>query len=172
MKQAVAGSKEAMNAPGGAVIASAGMLLPSTMRRREVGSSSPVADLCDSSAPATCSSQSAAPRRRRRRATSESCATPVRPAQAATERSLSEDMASERPTSPPVVVLDANLLYPFQLRNLLVQRCRNHPHYEFAGFPSGGLGRAPRAGGSPRRRVRRSNGRRANGASGPCRSLV
>lgn len=30
-------------------------------------------------------------------------------------------MVSERPTSPPVVVLDANLLYPFQLRNLLVQ---------------------------------------------------
>ena len=30
-------------------------------------------------------------------------------------------MASERPASPPVVVLDANLLYPFQLRNLLVQ---------------------------------------------------
>lgn len=30
-------------------------------------------------------------------------------------------MASERPNSPPVVVLDANLLYPFQLRNLLVQ---------------------------------------------------
>ena len=30
-------------------------------------------------------------------------------------------MASERPASPPIVVLDANLLYPFQLRNLLVQ---------------------------------------------------
>jgi len=30
-------------------------------------------------------------------------------------------MASERPTSPLIVVLDANLLYPFQLRNLLVQ---------------------------------------------------
>lgn len=30
-------------------------------------------------------------------------------------------MAFERPASPPVVVLDANLLYPFQLRNLLVQ---------------------------------------------------
>ena len=30
-------------------------------------------------------------------------------------------MASERPAAPPVVVLDANLLYPFQLRNLLVQ---------------------------------------------------
>lgn len=30
-------------------------------------------------------------------------------------------MASERPNLPPVVVLDANLLYPFQLRNLLVQ---------------------------------------------------
>ena len=30
-------------------------------------------------------------------------------------------MASERLASPPVVVLDANLLYPFQLRNLLVQ---------------------------------------------------
>ena len=30
-------------------------------------------------------------------------------------------MASDRPVSPPVVVLDANLLYPFQLRNLLVQ---------------------------------------------------
>ncbi len=30
-------------------------------------------------------------------------------------------MASERPAVPPVVVLDANLLYPFQLRNLLVQ---------------------------------------------------
>ena len=30
-------------------------------------------------------------------------------------------MASERPASPPVVVLDANLLYPFHLRNLLVQ---------------------------------------------------
>ena len=29
-------------------------------------------------------------------------------------------MAS-KPASPPVVVLDANLLYPFQLRNLLVQ---------------------------------------------------
>ena len=30
-------------------------------------------------------------------------------------------MAFDRPGSPPVVVLDANLLYPFQLRNLLVQ---------------------------------------------------
>ncbi len=30
-------------------------------------------------------------------------------------------MVSERLTSPPIVVLDANLLYPFQLRNLLVQ---------------------------------------------------
>ena len=30
-------------------------------------------------------------------------------------------MTSERPATPPVVVLDANLLYPFQLRNLLVQ---------------------------------------------------
>jgi hypothetical protein len=30
-------------------------------------------------------------------------------------------MASEGPASPPVVILDANLLYPFQLRNLLVQ---------------------------------------------------
>lgn len=30
-------------------------------------------------------------------------------------------MASEWPTSTPIVVLDANLLYPFQLRNLLVQ---------------------------------------------------
>lgn len=30
-------------------------------------------------------------------------------------------MASDRPASPPSVVLDANLLYPFQLRNLLVQ---------------------------------------------------
>jgi len=30
-------------------------------------------------------------------------------------------MASDRPASPPLVVLDANLLYPFQLRNLLVQ---------------------------------------------------
>ncbi len=30
-------------------------------------------------------------------------------------------MASDRPASPPQVVLDANLLYPFQLRNLLVQ---------------------------------------------------
>jgi hypothetical protein len=30
-------------------------------------------------------------------------------------------MASKRPTPPPIVVLDANLLYPFQLRNLLVQ---------------------------------------------------
>jgi hypothetical protein len=30
-------------------------------------------------------------------------------------------MASDRAASPPLVVLDANLLYPFQLRNLLVQ---------------------------------------------------
>ena len=30
-------------------------------------------------------------------------------------------MASERPNLPPVVVLDANLLYPFHLRNFLVQ---------------------------------------------------
>lgn len=30
-------------------------------------------------------------------------------------------MGSERLAAPPVVVLDANLLYPFQLRNLLVQ---------------------------------------------------
>ena len=30
-------------------------------------------------------------------------------------------MASDEPVSPPLVVLDANLLYPFQLRNLLVQ---------------------------------------------------
>ena len=30
-------------------------------------------------------------------------------------------MASDRPSPPPVVILDANLLYPFQLRNLLVQ---------------------------------------------------
>ena len=30
-------------------------------------------------------------------------------------------MASEGPGSPPLVVLDANLLYPFHLRNLLVQ---------------------------------------------------
>ena len=30
-------------------------------------------------------------------------------------------MASDRPASPPCVVLDATLLYPFQLRNLLVQ---------------------------------------------------
>ena len=30
-------------------------------------------------------------------------------------------MASDQPVSPPVVVLDANLLYPFQLRNLLIQ---------------------------------------------------
>lgn len=30
-------------------------------------------------------------------------------------------MASDRPTSPPLVLLDANMLYPFQLRNLLVQ---------------------------------------------------
>jgi hypothetical protein len=30
-------------------------------------------------------------------------------------------MASDRPSSLPPVVLDANLLYPFQLRNLLVQ---------------------------------------------------
>ena len=30
-------------------------------------------------------------------------------------------MASERPGSPPLVVIDANLLYPFHLRNLLVQ---------------------------------------------------
>ena len=30
-------------------------------------------------------------------------------------------MASEGPSSPPLVVLDANLLYPFHLRNLLVQ---------------------------------------------------
>ena len=30
-------------------------------------------------------------------------------------------MASDRPASPPLVVLDANLLYPFHLRNLLVQ---------------------------------------------------
>lgn len=30
-------------------------------------------------------------------------------------------MASDRPVSPPLVILDANLLYPFQLRNLLVQ---------------------------------------------------
>ena len=30
-------------------------------------------------------------------------------------------MASDRPASPPPVVLDANLLYPFQVRNLLVQ---------------------------------------------------
>lgn len=30
-------------------------------------------------------------------------------------------MASERPGSPPLVVVDANLLYPFHLRNLLVQ---------------------------------------------------
>jgi hypothetical protein len=30
-------------------------------------------------------------------------------------------MASDRPSLPPLVVLDANLLYPFQLRNLLVQ---------------------------------------------------
>ncbi len=30
-------------------------------------------------------------------------------------------MGSDRPASPPLVVLDANLLYPFQLRNLLVQ---------------------------------------------------
>ena len=30
-------------------------------------------------------------------------------------------MASDRAASPPPVVLDANLLYPFQLRNLLVQ---------------------------------------------------
>ena len=30
-------------------------------------------------------------------------------------------MASEGPGSPPLVVIDANLLYPFHLRNLLVQ---------------------------------------------------
>jgi hypothetical protein len=30
-------------------------------------------------------------------------------------------MVYDRPASPPVVVLDANLLYPFQLRNLRVQ---------------------------------------------------
>lgn len=30
-------------------------------------------------------------------------------------------MASKRSAPPPIVVLDANLLYPFQLRNLLVQ---------------------------------------------------
>ncbi len=30
-------------------------------------------------------------------------------------------MASDRPSPLPPVVLDANLLYPFQLRNLLVQ---------------------------------------------------
>lgn len=30
-------------------------------------------------------------------------------------------MASDRPASPPLAILDANLLYPFQLRNLLVQ---------------------------------------------------
>ncbi len=30
-------------------------------------------------------------------------------------------MASEGPGSPPLVVVDANLLYPFHLRNLLVQ---------------------------------------------------
>lgn len=30
-------------------------------------------------------------------------------------------MASDRPVSPPLLVLDANLLYSFQLRNLLVQ---------------------------------------------------
>ena len=30
-------------------------------------------------------------------------------------------MASDWPLSPPIVVLDANLLYPFHLRNLLVQ---------------------------------------------------
>lgn len=30
-------------------------------------------------------------------------------------------MASDGPSLPPTVVLDANLLYPFQLRNLLVQ---------------------------------------------------
>ena len=30
-------------------------------------------------------------------------------------------MASDRPAASPLVVLDANLLYPFHLRNLLVQ---------------------------------------------------
>jgi hypothetical protein len=30
-------------------------------------------------------------------------------------------MASDGPIPPPLVILDANLLYPFQLRNLLVQ---------------------------------------------------
>ena len=30
-------------------------------------------------------------------------------------------MISEEPGSPPLVVVDANLLYPFHLRNLLVQ---------------------------------------------------
>ena len=30
-------------------------------------------------------------------------------------------MASEGPGSPPLVIIDANLLYPFHLRNLLVQ---------------------------------------------------
>jgi hypothetical protein len=48
-------------------------------------------------------------------------------------------MASERPPQLPPVVLDANLLYPFQLRNLLVQfgvdsviapRCTTRIHEE------------------------------------------
>ena len=51
-------------------------------------------------------------------------------------------MASDRPASPPLVILDANLLYPFQLRNLLVQfgvdsvitpRWTAHIHAEWIG---------------------------------------
>jgi hypothetical protein len=53
-------------------------------------------------------------------------------------------MASNRPGPLPQVVLDANLLYPFQLRNLLVQfgadsvfapRWTTWIHEEWIGYP-------------------------------------
>jgi hypothetical protein len=34
---------------------------------------------------------------------------------------MASDADDVTPAAPPVVVLDANLLYPFHLRNLLVQ---------------------------------------------------
>ncbi len=83
------GIERRMDAPGRAVVTGPEMLVPSTIRVREAGSTSAVVDHCDSRAPAICPSQSAAPRNRRRSAISESRATPVSPAQAAAERSLS-----------------------------------------------------------------------------------